>query len=186
MHRKKSLWEAIGGGPANFPNYDARTGLGYGTQSGYHDHRQYQGTYPYREPLSDNEEDANDEERDEDFDHKVIKKLSSYVASDPYAIKKSDPFYFFGAATRFESVERGITGKSISPIPNLYAGRESGMSSSNNWQYTKDILRTKATPHGTQRSSILLDPSEDQQEAPELVHLKNLIRSIFLDNMKKK
>ena len=77
--RPKSLWEAIGGGPANFPNYDARTGLGYGTQSGFHAHRQYQGTYPYREPLSDNEEAANDEEHDANLDSKVSKSVFSAV-----------------------------------------------------------------------------------------------------------
>jgi len=185
---RKTLWEAIGGGPANFPNYDARTGLGYGTQSGFHAHRQSQSTYPYREPLSDNEEAANDEENDAELDAKVSKKLSAYVPSDPLATKKTDPFYYFGAATRIESIVRNPTKGSMVPKPDLYKGRESGMGGSggNPWQVTKNILRTSSTPHGTQFASILLDPSEDQEEAPEISKLRSLIRVIFDENENKR
>lgn len=184
--RPKSLWEAIGGGPANFPNYDARTGLGYGTQSGFHAHRQYQGTYPYREPLSDNEEAANDAEHDPELDAKVSKKVSAYVPSDPLATKKSDPFYYFGAATRFESLVRNPTRGSMVPKPDLYKGRDSGLVGSNTWQVTKPVLNTSSTPHGTQFASILPDPSDDQEEAPELMKLRGLIRAIFDENESKR
>jgi hypothetical protein len=178
MHHK-TLWEAIGGGPANFPNYDARTSLGYGTQSGYHAHREYQSTYPYREPLSDYEEDANDEDYDEEFGAEINKKLSSYTPSDGLATKKSDPFYYFGAATRLESIARNQTRGSMVPKPTLYKKRDGVIAGSNQWQVTKDILRTNATPHGTQFSSIILEPSDDQKKAPELVKLRQTIRAIF-------
>jgi hypothetical protein len=184
--RPKSLWEAIGGGPANFPNYDARTGLGYGTQSGLHAHRQYQGTYPYREPLSPNEEEANAEEHDPELDSKVSKKLSAYVPSDPLATKKSDPFYYFGAATRLESLVRNPTRGSMVPMPGLYKGRDSGVAASNPWQVTKNVLNSKSTPHGTQFASILPEPSEDQEEAPEIFRLRSLIRAIFDENESKR
>jgi len=179
---RKTLWEAIGGGPANFPNYDTRTGLGYGTQSGFHAQRQYQGTYPYREPLSDNEEEANEEERDAEFDSKVSKKLSSYVPSDPLATKKSDPFYYFGAATRIESFVRNQTKGSMVPIPDLYKGRGSGMMATNTWQVTKPILNSKSSPHGTQFASIILDPSEEQEEDQTIQRLRKIIRTIFDEN----
>lgn len=180
--RRKTLWEAVGGGPANFPNYDARTGLGYGTQSGYHSPRQYQGTFPYREPISPYEEEANDMEMDPEEESEVSKKLSAYIPSDPLATKKSDPFYFFGSATRLESVVRNNTRGGMVPIPDLYKGRDSGMMGSNPWQVTKSILRTKSTPRGTQFSSVILDPSEDQEDAPELTRLRKIISNIFREN----
>jgi len=183
---RKSLWEAIGGGPANFPNYDARTGLGYGTQSGFHAQRQYQGSYPYKEPPSDDELEVDEEERDEELDSKVSRKISSYVPSDGLATKKNDPFYFFGAATRFESVVRNNTRGSMVPKPDLYAGRDSGMVGSNQWQYTKEILRTKGNPHGTQFAPIFLDPSEDQEDAPELQTVRELIRAISDENKRER
>jgi len=183
---RKSLWEAIGGGPANFPNYDARTGLGYGTQSGFHAQRQYQGSYPYKEPPSDEELEVDEEERDEEFDSKVSRKLSSYVPSDGLATKKNDPFYFFGAATRFESIVRNTTRGSMVPKPDLYKGRDSGLVGSNQWQTTKDILRTKSTPHGTQFAPIFLEPSEDQEEAPELQAVRELIRVISDENKRER
>lgn len=183
---RKNLWEAIGGGPANFPNYDARTGLGYGTQSGFHAHRQYQGTFPYVTPPSDDELEVDEEERDDEFDSKVSKKLSVYIPTDDLATKKNDPFYFFGAATRFESIGRNPTHTSMVPIPDLYKGRESGMVGSNNWQVTKPILRTKATPHGTAKSPILSEPSEDQMADPELSKLRELIKVIFNSNVRER
>jgi len=184
--RKKKIQEAIGGGPANFPNYDARTGLGYGTQSGFHDQRQYQDSYPYKEEPSEIEKEIDDEEIDDELDHKVSKKISAYVPTDNLAVKKTDPFYFFGAATRFESVARNQTRASMVPFPDLYDNRESGMMATNQWQNTKNVLRTRGTPHGTQRSSILLDPSEDQNEDPTLIKLRELIRTIFVANNEKK
>jgi hypothetical protein len=176
------LWEAIGGGPANFPNYDARTGLGYGTQSGFHAARQYQGSFPYREPLSDNEEEANDMEIDHDEESLVSKKLSTYIPTDGLATKKSDPFYYFGSATRLESIARNSTRGSMVPKPTLYKGRDSGMMGSNPWQNTKEILRTKSTPRGTQFSSVILNPSEEQEEAPEISRLRKIISMIFHEN----
>lgn len=182
----KRLWEAIGGGPANFPNYDARTGLGYGTQSGFHAPRQYQGSYPYKEPPSENEIEIGDEERDAEFDSKVSKKISSYVPSDSLATNKSDPFYFVGSATRLEAIARNSTRGSMVPKPDLYKGRDSGMMGSNPSQITKSILRTKSTPHGTQFAPIFLEPSEDQEKAPELQSLRDLIRVIFDANKRER
>jgi hypothetical protein len=178
MHHK-SLWEAIGGGPANNPNYDSRTGLGYGTQSGFHSHRQSQTSYPYREPVSDNEEDANEEDYDYEFGSEINKKLSTYKPSDALATKKSDPFYYFGAATRVESIVRNQTRGSMVPKPDLYKNRDSGLVGSNTWQTTKSILRTNSTPRGTQFASIILEPSDDQKEAPELFKLRQTIKAIF-------
>jgi len=183
---RKKLWEAIGGGPANVPNYDTRTGLGYGTQSGFHAQRQYQGSYPYKEPPSDDELEVDEEERDEEFDSKVSKKISSYVPTDGLATKKNDPFYFAGSATRFESIARNNTKGSISPIPDLYKGRDSGLMGSNTWQYAKEVLRTKATPHGTEFAPIFLEPSDDQEEAPEIQKLRELIRTIFDSNKRER
>lgn len=182
----RKLWEAIGGGPANYPNYDARTGLGYGTQSGFHAQRQYQGSFPYKEPPSDDELEVDEEERDEEFDSKVSRKLSTYIPSDDLATKKVNPFYFAGAATKLESIARNSTRGSMVPKPNLYKGRDSGVVGSNPWQVTKDILRTKSTPHGTQFAPIFLDPSEDQEEAPEVSRLRELVRAIFDSNKRER
>lgn len=132
--------------------------------------------------MSDDELEVDEEDRDEEMDSKVSKKVSAYIPSDGLATKKSDPFYFFGAATRFESVARNSTKGSISPIPNLYKGRDSGLVGSNKWLYAKEILRTKATPHGTQFAPVFLEPSDDQEEAPELIKLRELVRAIFDSN----
>lgn len=183
---RKRIREAIGGGPANYPNYDARTGLGYGTQSGFHAQRQYQGSFPYKEPPSEDELEVDEEERDEEMDSKVSKKLSSYIPSDGLATNKVNPFYFVGAATKLESIARNSTRGSMVPKPDLYKGRDSGMVGSNQWQVTKNVLRTKSTPHGTQFAPIFLEPSEDQEAAPELQKLRELIRAIFDSNKRER
>ena len=182
---RKSLLEAIGG-VANSPNYDARTGLGYATQSGFHNSRQSQSTYPYKEPLSDNELEVDEEDRDGEFDAKVSRKHSSYVPSDNLAFKKTDPFYFVGAATPLsaaESVARNPQKTSMVPIPDLYKNRDSGLMGTNTWQVTKPILNTRSTPYGTSRASILLPPSEEQQEDESISMLRSLIRTIFDSNL---
>lgn len=184
--RRLSLLEAIGGGPANYPNYDSRTGLGYATKSGFHSQRQSQVTYPYKEPISDNELEVDEEERDLEFDSKVSKKLSVYIPTDDLAAKKSDKFYFVGSATPLsaaESVARNPQKTSMVPIPDLYKNRDSGLMGTNDWQVTKQVLNTLSTPHGTSKASILLPPSEEQEEDPELSKLRLLIRTIFNNNL---
>ncbi len=121
---------------------DPRTGSGYGSTrpSGAGSTYQKQGSYPYRDPdvLDDCEED--DEEctvdQPEEVDLKIHNKVSmTHKSADPHT--RRDLGSFSGHSVRFDLhqgvepredtlAEKGMSasGKSISPMPNLYKGRQ--------------------------------------------------------------
>lgn len=182
------LWEAISS-PANFPNYDSRTGLGYGTQTGFHSQRQYQSSYPY----IDEPEDLDDGEEviDDQMAVKVQNKVGSRRVNDPLATKKSDPFYFVGAATPLNIGEAygGASRSKTSIVPRFQGGKlypqiqavmGSGGTTLN--RVYKPIMGTKSTPHGFSKSSIPIDPSEDQLRDEATEHIRELTRLIVQYN----
>jgi hypothetical protein len=90
--------------------------------------------YPYREPDI---EDAEEEDQEDEETHQAIqnKTLGVHQTADPH--KRRDYGNFSGHSVRFDLYQgheipgplltaetTGITGRSISPIPNLYKGRQ--------------------------------------------------------------
>lgn len=192
MLRKISLWEAIGGGPANLPNYDRREDLGYGTtKSKFHAPRQYQGTYPYREPV---EEIDDDEEIDSSLTTKLQNKASpGGYSGDPYATNKVNPFYFVGAATSLnafsESVAPNRSKGSIVPIPGLYKRKQAiagGVNSTSPVSPFKQVLNTKSTPHGYSKAPLPVDEFFDEPEDETLQKLRSVIRAYHSANLLRK
>lgn len=196
MHRKISLWEAIGGGPANFPNYDTRTGLGYGTQSGFHAQRQSRSTYPYKDFDTFGEEDeGEDEEVDDILTVKARNKVGQGAGGgmDPFASKKTDPFYFVGSATKLnsfvEAVGRNTSAGSISPLPGLYKKRQrsiGGTYSSNPISPATTVHNHKSTPHGYSKSSLPADEFIEPEEDKAMENLRSVIRAYHRSNLLRK
>lgn len=196
---KISLWEAIGS-PANFPNYDSRTGLGYGTNSGFHSSRKYQGTYPYKEPVegqflsSADEDDQDDEDLDLDdedlqFSFAFRNKVSTNPPVDPYAVKKTDPYYYYGSATPTgmfgEAIGMNRSKGSISPKPNLYKNKQAvsgdGYVGASIRPF-QTIIHRSSTPHGYSKAPIPLD-SEVIEDDKTLLRLRELIRMYHKANL---
>ncbi len=123
---------------------DPRGGSGYGSVStkpgGIGSTYQKQGTYPYREPdvLDDLEDEEDEEEVSTKKDKRLHNKINlTHTSVDPY--KRRDHGSFSGHSVRFDlhqGFERkgsvvketmiSSTGKSITPIPDLYKGRSAG------------------------------------------------------------
>lgn len=121
---------------------DDRAGAGYGSITpgkGVGSTYQKQSSYPYRDPdiLDDDDEDDFDEQP-EDVDFKIHNKVSmTHTSVDPH--KRSDMGSFSGHSVRFDLYQgvearddtifekgMGVSGRSITPIPNLYKGRTAG------------------------------------------------------------
>lgn len=190
-----SLWEAISS-PANFPNYDTRTGLGYGTQSGYHAQRSYQGSFPYRDPdkYADDVEEEEEEDVDASLTARARNKVGSPISpSDPYASRSTDPFYFVGAATPLnafmESIVQNRSAGSIVAKPGLYKRKNAvvgGGYVGSPVSRAKDINNIKSTPHGYSKASL---PATDFFEEPEdetLQNLRSVIRAYHSANLLRK
>lgn len=109
---------------ANNPNYDLRQDLGRGISSDkFHKQRMSQGTFPYKEPTQNFEEQDNDLS----IAQKVINKISgNYIASDSYMSKGGGRYAMVDGSTNF-SEGYYASGKSLSPISNLYKNRDGVM-----------------------------------------------------------
>ena len=191
MPRNRKIREALGGSPANFPNYDTRTGLGYGAPTGFHNSRQSAGTYPYREPVeNEGEEDVDDEEFDIGDAAEFRNKLGGAPYKDPYASRKTDPFYYYGSATPTgmfgEAVAMNRSRGSISPKPNLYKGKEAvsgGGYVGASIRPFQVIIHNRSTPHGWSKSTYPLDTQEEEDEDETLMKLRELIRGYHNANL---
>lgn len=142
------------------PNVDARSGLGYGlVEPRFHVSRSRGPSYPYIEP-DPNEVDPEDLAGDEETIDAIAKKTMSYTELDPFAINKSNPFYY-GAGNlklsdcfwRTDSVLREIhaMGTSMSPIPQLHKGPRVSFGSS----VTGDSHAQYLTPGNFKRTGAL-------------------------------
>ena len=127
-----TLWEALSS-PANFPNYDANTGAGYGIlKPKHHFPRQSASTYPYKHPVDDIEIDDSEldnDEVDEPIDQaKFRNKIGSVQPSDNLSARSVDNQYFVGSATPLnmfgEAIGRNSSRGSIVAIPNMYKGKQ--------------------------------------------------------------
>lgn len=181
------LWEAISS-PANFPNYDTRTGLGYGTQSGFHKDRQYQSSYPY---IEEDEELHGDDVIDDEMSTKIQNKVGIRTVNDPLAIRKSDPFYFVGAATPLSIGEAygGPNRSKTSIVPKIPGGKlypqiqaVLGSGGTNINRVYKPIMSTNSTPRGFSKPHEPVEPSEDQLRDEATEHIRELTRMIVQYN----
>lgn len=190
MSRNKKIREAAGGSPANFPNYDARTGLGYGAPTGFHKSRQSAGTYPYREPAEDDEE-IDEEEFEVEDAVEFRNKLGGVAYKDPYSSRKTDPFYYYGSATPTgmfgEAIAMNRSKGSISPMPGLYKGKEAvsgGGYVGASIRPFQVVMHNRSTPHGWNKSIHQIEVEDDEEsESETLDKLRELIRSYHIANM---
>ena len=96
--------------------YDARSDMGYGTLDPKFDQPRSFEQYS-QPPVEDEEAEIF---TDPDTIERVLSKLLNYRAGDPLAKKKTDPFYYAGAATKMSELS---TAKGMVPFPKMYAGR---------------------------------------------------------------
>ena len=146
MAHTKLLKEYIRATMMSLP--DSRTGSGYGSTgksaSGLGTQYQKNASYPYREPdiegmeADEDTEDADSTEEDEET-HQAIQNKTLGIHRTPDPHKRRDYGSYSGHSVRFDlhqghepegpiltSETMGVTGRSISPIPNLYKGRMAG------------------------------------------------------------
>lgn len=106
---------------ANNPNYDARTGLGYGTDGRRDVPRSSQSSWPYIERPR---YDVDDEDEIDDPEEQVAianKSGQGHIPWDSYAKRAADKRRYVGAD--FWMHEQ-TTGRGISPIPDLYRNKQ--------------------------------------------------------------
>ena len=109
---------------ANNPNYDARTGLGYGTDGRRDLPRMSQGSWPYIEIVRDDvdAEDSLDSEQDLQTQVAIGNKAGQgHIRWDSYADRAADNRRFVGTDFR---VHEQTTGRGMSPIPDLYKNKQ--------------------------------------------------------------
>ena len=109
---------------ANNPNYDARTGLGYGTDGRRDLPRMSQGSWPYIEIVRDDvdTEDSLDSEQDLQTQVAIGNKAGQgHIRWDSYADRAADNRRSVG--TDFRMHEQ-TTGRGMSPIPDLYKNKQ--------------------------------------------------------------
>ena len=109
---------------ANNPNYDARTGLGYGTDGRRDLPRMSQGSWPYIEIVRDDVDTEDSLDSDQDLQTQVAignKAGQGHIRWDSYADRAADNRRFVG--TDFRMHEQ-TTGRGMSPIPDLYKNKQ--------------------------------------------------------------
>lgn len=109
---------------ANNPNYDARRDLGYGRDGRFSLPRGGQASWPYIEPVRfDIEDEESIDGEDEMVDQVAIgnKAGQGHVRWDSYADRAADNRRYVGADFW---VHEQTTGRSMSPIPNLYKNKQ--------------------------------------------------------------
>jgi hypothetical protein len=193
-HKKLTLWEAISS-PANFPNYDSRTGLGYGTQTGFHSPRTSASSYPY---IEDDEFDFDDEE-DEDEDvanistHQFANKIGVGSSSyDPYAQRKTDKSYYYGSNTPTgmfaEAVAMNRTKGSISPKPDLYKKKQAvagdGYVGASIRPF-QTIIHNQSTTHGWSKSSYDAHDYFENEDDETIENIRKIVNLYHKMNLHK-
>jgi hypothetical protein len=109
---------------ANNPNYDARTGLGYGTDGRRDLPRMSQSSWPYIEIVKDDVDDETNLDSEKDLETQVAvgnKAGQGHIRWDSYADRAIDNRKFVGPDFR---MNEQTTGKGMSPIPDLYKNKQ--------------------------------------------------------------
>jgi hypothetical protein len=198
-NKKNSLWEAISS-PANFPNYDAKTGDGYGTlKQTYHKNRQYQSSFPYKEPVESEFEQEGSEQEDFEIDAAKFKnKLGIVTPVDSYATRSTDNYYYVGAATRFdlaklgESIGNRRSQSSMTPMPDLYKNKQAVIGGAHSWNsYQKTIQHTKGQKKGFSSSipvgvdAFFNSEDEKNKENDAVSKIRQIVRAYHELNLKR-
>ena len=109
---------------ANNPNYDARRDLGYGRDGHFSIPRGSQSSWPYIEKVRYDVDDEDEIGSEDDLETQVAignKTGQGHIRWDSYADRAADNRRLVGAD--FWMHEQ-TTGRSMSPIPNLYNGKQ--------------------------------------------------------------
>lgn len=109
---------------ANNPNYDARTGLGYGADGRRDMARMSQQTWPYVQEPECDIDDEEEIEIESDLETQVAignKAGQGHIRWDSYADRAADNRKFVGADFR---MREQTTGRGMSPIPDLYKNKQ--------------------------------------------------------------
>jgi hypothetical protein len=197
-HKKISLWEAISS-PANFPNYDSRTGLGYGTQTGFHSPRQSSVSYPYIEE-DDFQEEENEQENEESVDdenidtsiHKFFNKIGPSIPYDPYAQRKTDRSYYYGSNTPTgmfaEAIAMNRSKGSISPKPDLYKKKQAvsgdGYVGASIRPF-QTIIHNQSTTHGWSKSSYDAFDYFENEDDETIENIRKIVRFYHKMNLRR-
>lgn len=186
--RHKSLWEAISS-PANFPNYDGRTGLGYAAPTGFHSQRSYQDSYPYVE--DEFEEDLDEYLDDDDLDDGDITLMSQFrnkishasATHDPYATKSKDSFSYYGSATPTgmfgEAIAMNRSSGTMVPKPDMYKNKTlPGGYTATSTRPRKQLTHAYATAKGWSKApnDILDDLRFDAEYDEAIENIRKIVR----------
>lgn len=198
LPKKISLWEAISS-PANFPNYDSRTGLGYGTQSGFHNPRTSSTSYPYiadddfeeKQDLQD--EEQNDDEIEPDMDsYLFFNKIGGPIPYDPYAQRKTDKSYYYGSNTPSgmfaEAIAMNRSKGTISPKPDLYSKKQAvsgdGYVGASIRPF-QTIIHNKSTTHGWSKSSYDSHDYFENEDDETIKNIRKIVRFYHKMNLRR-
>ena len=167
--------------------YDTRNDLGYGrTQDKFHKPRSLSSFYPYIE------EDSLDSDWDDhDTRLAVSKKSLNYKKTDPFAHKKSDPFYFAAGNVKLSDCfyrsddiisEVESFGNSISPVPGMYKNRMKRSVGSK--PTSKSISQKSALRTGSKRGFASAPPDlkydkKQNREVERIFNLEDLIDKLY-------
>ena len=178
--------------PASFGNYapgarpDDRAGLGYGQlKPRFHKDRQAVSSFPYKQDDDYEDEDISDIPIE--LQNKLRKVIGGYLAGDFLAMKGTDPFYYAAGNTKLSD---GVTGKSISPIPNMYKKRiQVGGGVNSPKAFSPGSLQQTGSIVGFSHPHVSLGPDrdisyadiDDEDEELPLKRVRMVIRKILED-----
>ena len=116
----------------NHHQHDARSDLGYGRITPrFHMSRSRGNSYPYVDP-DDMEEEIEDIEIDRETVDAVLKKTTAYTEMDPFAVNKTNPFYYGAGNLKLSDcfwhvdkvlVEVDVMASSMASVPGMYKGK---------------------------------------------------------------
>lgn len=161
----------------NFPNPDLRSNLGYGVNSKRHQPRTAQTSFPYfdDDKFSDDEE----QEYDDVFISKLMKKLGFANSSDALAYKSSDAGSYKDLMGKMSKIGESVSSH-MSPIPNLYKNK-SAVSGGTTPSATRGMIgySNKTEPTGSFKGWSKSLPHSNKIEKDEnLEKIRLLIRMI--------
>ncbi len=171
--------------------YDSRNDVGYGiSKAKFHTPRIFN---QYSEEPEEEEEELENYINDKTY-NAVLSKLLKYSSGDPLAKKKSDPFYYAGAATKISETS---TAKGMVPFPKMYNKKTSSGTGGTGTALPNSGptsgFRTNSRPTGTKRGfSKSPYPSAEEDNSLSYTledilnsdvdekHLNNLRKVVFL------
>ena len=189
MPNKHHLTE-VGG---YYTSYDSRDDAGYGKLNPqFNEPRSF---IQYSQPPVVDEEAENSIEQETMAS--VLSKLLNYHGGDSMAWKKTDPFYFAGAATKISELS---TAKGMVPFPSMYKGRTSSGTGGGGATLPHSGptvgFRTNSKPTGTKRGFskspypeyVINEPAYDLEDildndvdSENVSDLKKLVHLIHLE-----